>query len=210
MSAGRICAVPSCSQPLRTAGTSPIPEGLCAACASRLRNNISSLRVLYRDCGSLLVRPRYGFLERTSTFRGGGISLNEAAVEVRGEILAVAASWAALVVDERRLAARPRREVPPLTEFLLAHVDWLSRHPAAADAYAEIARVVSKAETCATSSRNHIDLGPCSAADCEGIVRVTFHSRTTDVSCEHGHRPMPDEWLELAQRTKLAPAAGAQ
>ncbi|MGB8943534.1 MAG: hypothetical protein WCD21_25385 [Streptomyces sp.] len=180
---------------------------LCAVCRDRLRDNLRSLPDLYANCGAELTPSRPGLTERVSSGRSRqGIRLNEAALEARGDLLPVLASWAGVVVAERHVAGPRRREVGTLAAFLRLHLDWLAAHPAAADCVAEIRRVTNMARA-AVLPRPVVqqELGPCPVDDCGEEVRARL--RTDDPAATHvlrcgaGHVVPPHQWLLLSGRT---------
>src|SRR5262249_48124269 len=132
-----------------------------------------------------------------------GISLNEDIVAARATMLAVASSWAGLVADEKAVAARPRRSVSNLSRFLLAHLDWLSRHAPGGAAVGALDQAVRAAEAvCMGHTGARRELGSCSEPGCTGLVYATVGAADdpSGVSCDRGHRWRPNEWLLLAHR----------
>jgi len=176
---------------------------LCAECLDNLRRNLVRLPELYRECEERLDNRRALGMERISGGMSTGISLNEGIVAARATVLAVAASWAGLVADERATATRPHRDVADLSRFLLAHLDWLAGHAAVGDAVAELGQAVTAAEA---EGVHHAgarqELGACSEPGCTGLVYATVGAAAdpSGVGCDQGHRWRPNEWLLLARR----------
>jgi hypothetical protein len=210
------CAVSSCSR-YRDMRMLPVTNGnerrirLCTSCLGGLRANIVRLPRLFHDCEELLSNRRARGLER---IRGGGpsggVTLNESIVGARSDMLAVLASWAGLIVDERPVYIRPRRTTGELSRFLLEHLRWLAGHPAAADAATEIADVVRTAEEL-TSVRpaSRLELGTCGEAGCGGMVTASVGPAAdpSSIGCDRGHAWRPNEWLLLARRLERAQRA---
>ncbi len=200
------CAVESCPRYRRerlAPSNNEKGNRLCAGCLEQLKDNLAKLPGLYCDCEEMLVNGGARGIERV---RGGtpkGVSLNDAIVAARSEMLAVASSWAGLVVDERRLPARPHRTVSELSRFLLTHLLWLARHSAANDAVREIVRVVKTAEEALEPySSRRVELGSCQESECNAKIYATIGatSRPTRVSCDRGHLWRPNQWLVLGRR----------
>ncbi|MDX6353781.1 MAG: hypothetical protein QOF98_684, partial [Streptomyces sp.] len=107
---------------------------LCAGCVRLLARRLEDLPRLYEECGQALSgSASSGLREHTSGGPLPGMRINEAAVEVRAEILTTLSTWSGLVAEQRSVRA-PQRAVGPLACFLLRHLLWLAAHPAVADA----------------------------------------------------------------------------
>ncbi|QNP67897.1 hypothetical protein [Streptomyces genisteinicus] len=176
-------------------------QRLCQVCRDRLRDDLGSLPALYEDCGEVLSPARPGITERVSSGRARqGIRLNEAALQARGDMIPVLASWAGTVIAERRVGGPSRREAGPLAAFLARHVDWLAAHPAAGECAAEVRRAVNVARS-ALEPRPAVpqELGPCPVGDCpERVLTVRGPGQTHAVRCTAGHVLPPDRWLLLS------------
>ncbi|WP_280465679.1 hypothetical protein, partial [Nocardia brasiliensis] len=108
-----LCENPTCRSAvaIETLRSTPPADDVrvCPDCLSRFFETLRQLPVLYARCGELLQGERN---RRMAPARGGlrqGIVLKDALVEARTELLALAGSWAAMVVDEARAPPRPRR-----------------------------------------------------------------------------------------------------
>ncbi|WP_077057266.1 hypothetical protein [Streptomyces sp. MP131-18] len=179
--------------------------------------HLSEAAHLYAECGELLARqaPRQ-LRERTS---GGGAStgirLNEAAARVRGELLALAGSWSALVAQERSVGAPPR-DMAARAAFLRAHVGWLAGHAAAAEVCGEFALGVLAARRVARPGEGpgRLHLGACPEAGCGGELVATAHPAAEAVpdlvtcTADAGHRWPSEQWTRLARRLPAAAGAG--
>ncbi|MFD5745410.1 hypothetical protein ACFXJM_34750 [Streptomyces massasporeus] len=178
-------------------------QRLCLVCRARLKEDLVGLPGLYDGCGEALSPARTGITERVSSGRARhGIRLNEAALQARGDMVAVLASWAGAIVAQRGVSAPPRREVHALAAFLARHLDWLAAHPAAGECAAEVRRVTNMARS-ALAPRPALpkELGSCPVTDCEESVRTARGADATHVvRCGAGHVLPPDRWLLLSGR----------
>ncbi|MGI5237984.1 hypothetical protein [Dactylosporangium sp. CA-139066] len=157
--------------------------------------------------------PRRSGPERARGALPTGVSLNPALVSARAAMLSVTSSWAAYVADRRTIAQRPRRAVPDLARFLLAHMEWLAGQDAARDAFAELTAVARAAEEAIDPpAAGRIEVGACDRSGCDGTVYAMPRRNAVpgDVACDRGHRWSPSEWLLLIRRlghTKAGAAA---
>lgn len=211
---GARCANPRCRGTLvpgsadRSPGSGSSGEGparLCEACRNRLRRDLDGLPALYDECESVLGNPTYHLTERVSGSKGTGIPLNTHAMTARSEIMALLASWAGLVISERRLAAAPARTVPGLSSFLAAHLNWLVAHPAAEDFAEEVCGAVRMAHTAAQPGPSlHIELGTCVQPGCDSALYATGRAGDdrpmSQVRCGAGHVWSARDWLLVAHR----------
>jgi hypothetical protein len=193
-------------------GSNPAGSSLlCGNCLDRLRAHVARLPDLFRECGELLAGTRKAPVGRVTGRGTGGLALNGAAVAARADIVAVAASWAGLIADERPVATRPSRRIADLSLFLLLHLDWLACHAAAADAVTEFARVVAAAKAVLDPEDvRQVDLGECDVPGCSGTLRVVFGGRSSGVSCDRGHTRQASEWLSVARRVNRDGVAAGQ
>jgi hypothetical protein len=182
---------------------------LCNSCRSGLSDHLAILPKLYRWSEEILLNTRVSDVGRVRGGLPGGISLNVAAVKLRTEMLSVLASWAGLVVDERPVGRPPGREVCALATFLRVHLEWLSHHPAAADAAAEIAALVGNAKEVLTpDTAQRTELGACRKAGCGGVVSIVARGVGGDssktIECDGGHVLPPEQWLMLKYQIEQA------
>jgi hypothetical protein len=157
----------------------------------------------------MLVNAQARSLERVHRGLPGGINLNAAAVAIRTDMITVLASWAGLIVDERRVPRPRRRDVRSLADFLVRHLDWLAGHSAAGDAAAEIAALVRAAEDTISPDRAvRMELGPCDLSGCGRVISVTVRGdgdpTPSTIRCEGGHMLPPRRWLMLKHRIERA------
>ena len=131
--------------------------------------------------------------------------------------MALLASWAGLVISERRLSAAPRRSVTGLSSFLATHLNWLVAHPAASDFAEEVCGAVRMAHTAAQPAPSlHIELGTCIQPGCESALYAT--GRTGDdrpmhqhqVRCGAGHAWSARDWLLVAHRLEQSGRGAGQ
>ncbi|MFI5781900.1 hypothetical protein [Nocardia sp. NPDC051570] len=135
--------------------------------------------------------------------------LKDALVEARTEIMTLAVSWAALVVDEAHPPRRPRRGVSTLIDFLLEYGDWLAAHPAITDAIEEFAEAHGLAARAIDPVPDRIEIGRCDRPGCQQMVYAEMETSGTGnrlVSCPAGHTWEPHQWLALYQRLGRQPA----
>jgi len=164
---------------------------------------------LYRRCELMLLNPRGPDVGRVRGGLPAGISLNVAAMTIRTEMMAVLASWAGLVVEERPVRQPPERDIRALAGFLGKHLAWLARHSAARDAAAEIAGLVTAAsDMLSTDTEVRVELGPCARAGCGDVVSVVVggggEEALKTIKCDRGHVWPPQQWLMLKDKIERA------
>jgi hypothetical protein len=180
---------------------------LCVDHRRALVRQLRTLPGLYRDCGERLTNSPQGMTLRVTTSRPVGISLNEAAMGVRSDMLDVLGSWCALVVQERGAAAPSTRTVEDLVLFLHRHLVWLTGHPAVGDLVTEVRELALAAtEVADDRTRRSRQLGPCGRPGCARVVSETkgVDGRGHQVRCAAGHVWLPHEWLSLSVRMRQA------
>lgn len=184
---------------------------VCRACRERLRRELTELPELYRTCESLLVRYPRAFAQRLAGSPAAGLSLHEPATNARRDIVAVLASWCALVADERLGVARPGcRDVSVLAAFLTAHVDWLLAHPAGSCFAEELVAVAAAARevsrTGPAPALPDVELGQCVEEGCDNNMiaarSADGRSSSVEVRCAAGHVWQAGQWLQLAGQLK--------
>lgn len=154
----RRCVSPRCRRDADTGTSQPRLAAarslLCGHCRDRLDQQLRNLPDLYAELEQSI---------NASRRRTPGVPLSPRTVEVRAAVRAVLASWAQLVVAERKVT-RPVRNVVGMAEFLRRHLEWLGAHPAAAEIAGEVGEVVT-----AATQLSHADaswqavVGKCSA-----------------------------------------------
>ncbi|MFE1029918.1 hypothetical protein ACFW5I_36210 [Streptomyces sp. NPDC058818] len=185
---------------------------LCSSCGNRFVAELRRLPALYEECGLLLGgsdQPR----ERTTGGPLPGMPFNTAAAEARAAVVGVLRSWAAVVVDGRRIrlpqgtAHRSSAMVGELADFLARHADWLMAHDAAGDVSEEVARLVRRARRVIDPEPlRRVTIGTCVEPDCRGGLTATVQpSRPqlpAEITCEadQSHRWLGHEWLQLSRR----------
>jgi hypothetical protein len=218
--AGPACPAASCRGAGRP-GTSGRPEPdqdriaamLCPECRARLAAQLAALPGLYAELERDLATSR-AVGERVRGSGTPGIRLNEQAVDARADMRLILASWADLVAEGSGVAP-PARTVPSMAAFLARHLDWLTAHPAAGDAAAEIAALAQAASTAARPSRwRRIQLGGCVVAGCDGQLTALVRDRDAPlpsaITCDTGadHTWPPELWHTLQARRAAGPNTG--
>jgi hypothetical protein len=207
------CVARGCAH-VRRADADPVPgeSGLavCPACRERTGADLADLPRLYDECESLLIAAPRALAEKVSGRVATDVHLNESAVAVRSDIVAILASWAGLIVAERAVAKPVRRDVAMLAGFVARHLDWLFAHPAAADFADEVTALAKLARrTAQPGAQIHLELGKCVRPGCESTLFATTHgdggvALTGHVRCDSGHVWEAHQWLPLAHRLKQA------
>jgi hypothetical protein len=193
----KVCESPDCP------GNVSAGFRLCVECRREVRRELRALPGLYRDCAWKLSNTPQGMVPRISRTRPVGISLNEAAVRVRADVLDILSAWCALVVSERGVAGPADRAVDELAAFLDRNLVWLAAHPAAGDLAAELHGLTEAAcDVADNASGETRTLGRC---DRSGCGQTVFMTRTPEggghrVRCAAGHAWQPHEWLLLSRR----------
>ncbi|MEN8655975.1 hypothetical protein ABCR94_36770 [Streptomyces sp. 21So2-11] len=190
---------------------------LCRVCRERLSVRLRELPGLYVECERALGGSApTGLREKTSGGPLPGMPFNTAAADVRTSIVATLVAWSGLVAEERGLAA-PRRAVPPMVEFLCLHGDWLSAHPAAAEATEEVARLVRTARRVTRQDApRRVLIGLCVEQDCSGeLSAYVSGGRTaappTEIRCgtNAGHAWPGHLWTQLSRSLRRTSPPGA-
>ncbi|MGK5449338.1 hypothetical protein [Streptomyces radiopugnans] len=180
-----------------------------------VRGDLLRLRDLYEESiaaqASAARPPAERVAGRRRTHRHRGIALDDRAVSVRSDVLAVLTSWTGMVADERAVPAPPDARVPSLVGFLEANLDWLLGHPAGADFAGETAEL--NAALCAVLDREPAprdrEVGTCAVPGCGRVVRATSAGRRPEVRCEAGHMWQARHWLLLGRPPAAASASSA-
>ncbi|MEU5849093.1 hypothetical protein [Saccharopolyspora shandongensis] len=136
-------------------------------------------------------------------------------MSTRSDIIAVLASWVAMVVEERGATPPKHRHVTNLTAFLVRHLDWLTSHPAIGDFTTEIADLAEAAEGVVDpSSAFRMTLGTCGEPGCDRTVYATMRADAKatayQVRCDAGHEWQPHQWLFLGHRTEQSEYAASR
>jgi hypothetical protein len=184
---------------------------LCRACRDNLAAGLGKLPSLYDECGRLLAgsdQPR----DRTSGGPMPGMPFNTAAADVRESILGVLASWAGMVVEERRVSA-PARTVRALARFLRTHADWMAAHGTATEATQEVTQLVRSARQVAYPNPvRRVPIGTCVEAGCAGelfaLVQPQESLLPPEISCaaDPCHSWPAHQWMQLSRRVNAAPS----
>jgi len=144
--------------------------------------------------------------------KGVGLSLDPAAVDARDSIRAVL-GWCRLIAEERGFAL-PADDVITMGEYVARSGQWLAAHPAAADASAELAELVSRAHPIAyPSGVRTIEIGPCPHDDCDGTVKAKMRAADSMLpselvcSAEDEHVWPPAQWRSFGRTMASSRAA---
>jgi hypothetical protein len=188
-------------------------QGLCRNCIDKVRRDLTILPALYEECGDRLMPVQRNWVtEKVTGSRSQAIPFDTVAAEARSEIMETLASWSALVVSERRMVRVPRRTAAALASFLLRHLDWLTKHFAAADFVDEVSKAAHTARSIEAGRPTGFEVGPCVHPGCDStihaLIREDGSSMTTQVRCTAGHTWQTHEWLLLANQ--MGPAHSAQ
>jgi hypothetical protein len=121
-------------------------------------------------------------------------------MEARSDMVGVLASWADMVVGERRASAPRGRTVRDLAGFVAGHLDWLLAHPAADDFVSEIVMVEEAALRAVEGRAASRELGRCPEPGCGSAVQSgVLPGGDFAVSCGSGHVLAPQQWLLVSR-----------
>ena len=138
---------------------------------------------------------------RVNESRPRGITLCEAAISVRAEILGALVAWSGFVTSERGVSGPGESTIRKLVSFLAIHLQWLCRHPGApalVDELTDLTAAVSAALRPTTYVRTAV--GTCPRPECGKTVYAEAQQEGAEpyeVACEAGHVWAPDRWLAL-------------
>lgn len=199
-----LCAAQSCEQQAAAPGSR-----VCSGCREAVREDLSRLTDLHEACAEELTPGRRPLAERVSGHRPIGITLDDAAVSVRSDVLDALVSWSVLVSAERAAPGPGGRSVPRLVEFLVGQLDWLLGHAAARDFVGEVANLVASAKAVLEPDPvKRRELGPCAEPGCAHVVLATLRAgRVAGVACAAGHTWPPGRWLLLSRHGSAKGAA---
>lgn len=200
------CALPACHR-------RPAAEWrICQTCAAEVSATVRSLAEDYDECVDMLDRRPGWLSERVSGTRRIGISLSETAMAVRGDIVAILASWCALVAEEAGVPSAGSADVTVMATYLDEHLPWLATHPAVDDFADEITTLLADARRVLDPTpAKRVQLGVCAEPDCDRTVAATVYAAPGErqrrpVSCSAGHALPPRQWLLLSRWLRTAAA----
>lgn len=203
-----LCASCGCRAVTAAPGTR-----LCSACQTRLRANLAVLPDLHAACADELTPSDHRTRERVTGWTPKGIVLREGVMTVRSDMVAVLASWATLIVDDRRVRGPRGQEVRHLVAFLLHHLGWLAAHPAAGDFADEIGELVRAVRDVLDPGKAaDLAVSSCERPGCAEPVLARIGARDPGrhlVACTAGHRVPPEHWLRLGTHAGRGKAAKA-
>jgi len=208
----QICNLRTCGRPLTRAKISR-GQRLCTPCGKLVTKRLDSLPQLYQACEQLLEARRVCSIKVVRGRSATGIVLDDATVEVRSDVEHRLASWCEMIVQERDVARPGSRDVPKLTLYLQAHLDWLMTHVAVGDFAEEISTLVTKAEKVLNPvSHRTIDLGPCMSDGCGRELHVTISDASQGgearVICDAGHTWLPRQLAGFPPLAGSTPSSG--
>lgn len=134
-----------------------------------------------------LTRP----LGAPSTTRGTsapGLSVDEAAADLRHEMTALLASWCSVVVDTRGVTAPASEEIWRTAPWLTVHVEWCAAQEFAGDMLAELRGVTGRSYGIADIPARYLDLGDqCLTHEdgerCTGVVTLVVRGDDWAARC---------------------------
>jgi hypothetical protein len=175
-----------------------------------LAKRLEELPTLYRACEQVLGGQRRPQEKVSGATAKRNMPFNASAADSRAAIKAILCSWASLVADERDITA-PCHGIEQAAAFLQQNLDWLSAHPAVADAVEEFSDVEFAARRAASLDNIRvIQLKSCVRSGCRGRLRAIVHVRPTTRSAEirctedDTHRWQAAEWLALGAQPAVA------
>lgn len=200
-------AAPVCPCPHRDDRPRRAADGLrvCRSCRDRMEQAIAESPALYDALQAALVAADGRSSDPVTHRKDPGLVLSEAALRARSSLRSLLVATIRMVIDERGLTRWPADEVPHMSTWLLAHVDWLAAHPAAEDFVAEWTAARTEARRAAyPSGTRRIELECC--PDCSGELIAWLRPADDllpSVICCDGpeeHTWEPHEWQALGRR----------
>ncbi|WP_326822022.1 hypothetical protein [Streptosporangium sp. NBC_01756] len=189
MTAKALCIVPHCG------GENGLREAVarrltCAGCLNRLRRDLGAMGSIAQWLALHLAPGRSGNGDPVSGSREAAVPIRldifamlspapEAVVDVYGDqigppsIPAVLASWAAVLIEERRLAGPADAEVATVAAWLLRHLEWAASQEWITEMMREIAHLRRSAHGLVPWEVHVQELvGPCPSCDLRALLRV--------------------------------------
>lgn len=173
-----------------------------------LRARLRRLLDAFRESDHALTPAAPRLRQRVSGgTRSHGIVLDERTLALRTRVVETLGAWARLVVEEAGSPRLPRprqTEAGALVRFLGGHLDWLARHPAAADFAEELTALLDACDALLGPAPSRgAPVGACPEAGCGGTLRMAARraasgSGPQPVACESGHSLPPHRWLLLS------------
>jgi hypothetical protein len=167
--------------------------------------HLTNLPQMYQACEDELAVHGQNPVKVTGSRRSTGICLNEEAMDVRGNVVGVLASWRDMIAEERGVSGPKGRDVRKLALFIEAYLDWLATHCVAGDFAEEITGLVRSVKRVLNPAQvRTIDIAPCPWEGCGQMVRASISTverrLPPQVSCGAGHTWQPGEWLNLSRQ----------
>jgi hypothetical protein len=174
---------------------------VCAACRDVAEETLIELPALFDMCAFVLDPRPNDPSEWISKIRPQAISLCDAVVEVRSEILGVLTAWSGLVITERRVPGPDELSIRKLVGFLGIHVHWLCRHPTAPDLVDELVALTATVNAAVRPAVGfRAAVGTCLRPGCGRTVYAEAYREGLEpyeVACDAGHVWAPERWLSL-------------
>ena len=199
------------------------PRGviLCNACRRRLEGYLADCESLRQELTITLARqdnigPE---AEATKHLKASeqGMPFNAAASDALDALKATLVSWVLLVSDETG-ADVPADRIAALSSWLVVRIDYLVRHEAAGELYAEMRALNQRANAVINLPRDRarVHVGPCPEVEpdedgemvpCLGEITAYFPSdpelrpamMCRHEGCTHGEKTWP-QWARLGTR----------
>lgn len=166
--------------------TAPVPDlaHVCTRCARGLALDLAAVPGLVAELDVALSKQA-----RMGSGVGGRsaevpLPFDATASAVGGDLAAVLASWAALVVERRGVPAPPPSSAA-CARWLAGHVEWLRHHEAGGDAVTEIRGAVRAVRRVIDRPEGRVYAGPCSTCSAPlyarpGVAEVACRACATD------------------------------
>lgn len=166
--------------------TAPVPDlaHVCTRCARGLALDLAAVPGLVAELDVALSKQA-----RMGSGVGGRsaevpLPFDATASAVGGDLAAVLASWAALVVERRGVPAPPPSSAA-CARWLAGHVEWLRHHEAGGDAVTEIRGAVRAVRRVIDRPEGRVYAGPCSTCSAPlyarpGAAEVACRACATD------------------------------
>lgn len=181
---------------------------LCQHCRAQLGKDLEALPRL--DLALELALIATGAMsqgDKITHRKDPGLVLNDVAATARTVIRHTLVANVRMVHEERGLHDWPGDNIPAMTAWLKAHLDWLAAHEIAGDIAGEHRALHRQARAAAYPNRvRRWELCPCIEADCPGILTVTIRSDDdllpSAISCDHEaeHIWSSSQWLTLGRQ----------
>jgi hypothetical protein len=146
---------------------------LCAGHLNELERLIAEMPARYDD----LQRPKGAGGPKITFANDPGLSVDEAAVNLRQQITGTVASWCRVVAEDRGLTPPDSVDISRTAPWLTTHVDWCAAHRWVDEMLVELRQITGRAVGITDIPARRVELGEqcLTHADgerCEGIVTL--------------------------------------